>query len=147
MVACPLPTRRATAPSQVNPEAYTLPTGFEWCCIDVNSDVEMKEAYEVRRGAAAECAGCRGLPPPPEWAAAIGCLTAVASCVVIGVCSGLRYECVRCEGAPLQHAQLFSASSGSYLAPTPHPQLLAHNYVEDDDAMFRFAYPLPFLRW
>ncbi|KAL0491274.1 glycylpeptide N-tetradecanoyltransferase [Acrasis kona] len=25
--------------------------------------------------------------------------------------------------------------------------LLEQNYVEDDDAMFRFAYPIPFLRW
>lgn len=25
--------------------------------------------------------------------------------------------------------------------------LLEENYVEDDDAMFRFAYPVPFLRW
>lgn len=25
--------------------------------------------------------------------------------------------------------------------------LLEQNYVEDDDAMFRFAYPIEFLRW
>jgi glycylpeptide N-tetradecanoyltransferase len=25
--------------------------------------------------------------------------------------------------------------------------LLTNNYVEDDDAMFRFDYSVPFLRW
>lgn len=37
-------------PPQVNPEAYALPPGFEWCCIDVTSEIEMNETYEVCLG-------------------------------------------------------------------------------------------------
>ena len=56
---------------QVQQEPYTLPTGYEWCDLDLADDEVAKEMYD----------------------------------------------------------------------------LLTQNYVEDDDAMFRFDYSIPFLRW
>lgn len=57
--------------SEVRQTPYALPGGFEWCNVDIGTDEELKELYD----------------------------------------------------------------------------LLTYNYVEDDDAMFRFDYSADFLRW